>query len=358
MGVAYHWLGDYATAIHTLSESIEAKRESGNLASLPDVYVNLGNVFTDLKAYDPARLYYQIARSRFAEAHNIQGFVDATINLGLSLEEEVSLAQAIDLYRETLTTFSEVNEAVATKLRFYLGQALWQDGQREESRQALHAAQERAIALGLTGLAESCQRVLALLETEQEEIGAESQTVDSSPENELDATAPHPGVYGFHKTLQALKEGIYSLDDFFGEINLRFTYSDPIVRVRAMSLLRDALLFLKDKYDVWQWFDLLAEDPDAVVRTVFCVYCTNYCEMLGKLDAGTAILLSLTHDGVADVRAMSLSGLTELYCRLSDEQRQQVEQRAIQMTDDEEEMVRLAVIRFRDFIVQNKGGIE
>lgn len=310
--------------------------------------MNLGNIFTDLKLYNQARFYYALAQAQFAEARNALGFVDSKIAFGLSLEAEGALSEAIDLYRDTLATFAEINEALTAKLRFYLGQALWQNRQGEEAYQALHAAHQSAIALGWAGLAESCQRALALLETEQEQVEAEFQPVDSSPEDELDATAPYPRAYSVHKTLRTFKEGICSLDDFANEINQRFTYPDPIVRVQSMLLLKEALPFLEDRHDTWQRFSSLAEDPNALVRTVFCVYCTNHCRVLGKLDEGVSILLSLTHDEDADVRAMSLSGLAELYRTLSDEQRQRIEERFNQVADDEEEHVQLAAKRFRE----------
>jgi tetratricopeptide (TPR) repeat protein len=348
MGVAYHWLGDYRAAVSTLSESAETKRESDDNASLPDVYVNLGNIFASLNAYDQARFYYGLAQTQFADTGNAQGFVDATINLGVSLEEEGALEQAIELYQDTLATFAEISQAPTVKLRFYLGRALWRNGQKEEARQTLCVAQESATALGMVNIARNSRQVLISLETEQGQVEDDPSSDDFPSDDGLDATLPHPRAYSVYRTLQALQAGICSSDDFVDEIKLRFTYPNPIIRVQGVTLFRESLPLLEKRRDVWQQFKKLSDDSDAMVRAVFCIPYTICCEEFDEIDEGVVTLLSLTYDEVGDVRAMSLSGLAELYRTMSSEQRQYVEERVSQMTNDDEEIVQVAAQRFRD----------
>ncbi len=343
MGVAYHRLGDYEASVNILVRSAEIKRGIANNVGLPNVYVNLGNVFTDLKAYDQARFYYRLARNRFADIGNAQGFVDATINFGLSLEEEGIFEQAIALYRETLTAFAEVNQALSAQLHYYVGQALWRNGQREEGKQNLHIAQKQARALGLTGLAKSCRRTLALWE-----IGREQAKPPDSSLNEFDVSETHLRAYDRQRTLRAIKSGACSLNDFGDEIKLRLVYPDPIVRIQGISLMGEILTLLEVREDLWQHFKSLSEDPDALVRVVFCVYCCSYCDDLERYAEGVDILLTLTHDEAANVRAVSISGLAELYPEVSNERCRAIEDRISQMFRDEEEIVCQAVKRFQD----------
>jgi tetratricopeptide (TPR) repeat protein len=343
MGVAYHRLEDYEAAVNTLVRSAEIKRGLANNVGLPDVYVNLGNVFTDLKAYDQARFYYHLARNQFADIGNAQGFVDATVNFGLSLEEEGILEQAIALYRETLAAFAEVNQALSAKLHYYVGQALWRNGQREEGKQNLHVAQKQARALGLMGLAESCRRTLASWEIRREQIEPSDFSL-----NESDSSETHLRAYDLRRALRAIKDGNCSLNDFGDEIKLRLAYTDPIVRIQGISLIGKVLVVLEVREDLWQHFKSLSEDPDALVRTAFCIYCCSYCDDLERYAEGVDILLTLTYDKAANVRAASISGLAELYPEVPNERRRAVKERISQMFTDEEDLVCQAAKRFQD----------
>ena len=99
LGNAYDSLGQYQRAIAFHQQSLDIKKEIGDIQGESNSLGNLGNAYNSLGQYERAIAFYQQSLDIFKEIGDIRGKANAWFNLGLSLEKVDREQDALGAYR-------------------------------------------------------------------------------------------------------------------------------------------------------------------------------------------------------------------------------------------------------------------
>jgi tetratricopeptide (TPR) repeat protein len=99
LGNSYYFLGQYERAIAFYQQSLDIKKEIGDIRGESSSLGNLGNAYYFLGQYQRAIAFYQQSLDIKKEIGDIRGEANAWFNLGLSLEKVDREQDALGAYR-------------------------------------------------------------------------------------------------------------------------------------------------------------------------------------------------------------------------------------------------------------------
>ncbi|MDR7212053.1 sensor histidine kinase [Flavobacterium piscis] len=142
----YNALGDNANALKSYKECLEYKKDEEICLGS---YINIGNIYSDLKEYDKANYYYNQGKQLSEKTNNQQAKAVITLSIGANYQLQQKVNDAISMYSEAVTIAdkNELNQ-IGLIARGNIGDTYIDLKKYKEAKDIFSAALQKAITFG------------------------------------------------------------------------------------------------------------------------------------------------------------------------------------------------------------------
>ncbi|TDW52829.1 signal transduction histidine kinase [Flavobacterium sp. 270] len=147
LAVAYSGLGDYANALKLFKQCLEYKEDEEIVLGS---CINIGDIYSELKEYDNANLYYKKGKILCDKSNNYQGKTAILMGLGANYQLQNKNQEALKAYQEAVVIADkyELNQN-AIIARGNIGDVYIDLKKYNEAKVILSEALQKAVSFGL-----------------------------------------------------------------------------------------------------------------------------------------------------------------------------------------------------------------
>ena len=171
LGNAYNSLGQYERAIAFFQQSLDIKKEIGDIQGESISLIGLGNAYNSLGQYERAIAFYQQSLDIAKEIGDIQGESISLGNLGNAYYSLGQYERAIAFYQQSLDITKEIGDIRGeANAWFNLGLSLEKVDREQDALGAYRNARELYQTMGLDDKVQNCNNAIEDLSQPQKPV--------------------------------------------------------------------------------------------------------------------------------------------------------------------------------------------